>query len=311
MRAIPLFVCLGFALARTASGQAFGESIQLSQPSVAKAGASTAVPSTPLRSRSGLPQQGGVQVVNNNYRGFQDCHCAQSPVFLPSPREIAAGTPVILSSPDPNAVIYYTIDGWTPTESSTQYRDPIVVNANTRIQAFAEVPGKAPSPIVAASYTVNGSGPALPLDSSVSGSAVPKGTTLRLQTGTRLTSDTATAGDHFYLLLDQNLVVNGKIIAPRGMSVEAVITSVEHAGQNGRSGVIVFRLTNLSAHGATIPLSGTYTLVAPDIGSELNHITDTNLVHVSGPLPPGNEAKIMPGMMLTASVASDVPVIAP
>jgi len=308
MRAIPLFVCLGFAIARTASGQAFGESIQLSQPSVAKTGAATAVPAAPLSSRSGMPQQGGVQVVNNYYKGFQDCHCAQSPVFLPSPREIAPGTPVILSSPNPNAVIYYTTDGWTPTESSMQYRDPIVVSANTRIQAFSEEPGKAPSPIVAANYMVNGPAAVPSLDSAVSGSTVTKGTTLRLQTGNRLTSDTANAGDHFYLMLDQNLVVNGKIIAPRGMSVEAVVTSVQHAGQNGRSGVIVFRTTNLNAHGVTIPLSGTYTLVAPDIGSELNHITDTNFVHVSGPLPPGNEAKIMPGMMLTASVAADVPV---
>jgi hypothetical protein len=306
MKAIPLFVCLGLALARTASGQAFGESIQLSQPSVARTGAATAVPVAPLGSRSGMPQQGGVQVVNNSYRGFQDCHCAQSPVFLPSPREIAAGTPVILSSPNPNAVIHYTTDGWTPTESSTQYRDPVVVTANTRIQAFAQEPGKAPSPVVAASYTVNGAAAALPLDSSVSGSTVTKGTTLRLQTGTRLTSDIANAGDHFYLLLDQNLVVNGKIIAPRGMSVEAVVTSVQHAGQNGRSGVIVFQLTSLSAHGLTIPLSGTYTLVAPDIASELNHISDTNFIHVSGPLPPGNEAKIEPGMLLTASVAADV-----
>ena len=55
-------------------------------------------------------------------------------------------------------------------------------------------------------------------------------------------------------------------------------------------------------------LSGTYTLVAPDIASELNHISDTNFVHVSGSLPPGNEAKIQPGMMLTAAVAMDVPV---
>jgi Chitobiase/beta-hexosaminidase C-terminal domain len=308
MRTIPLFVCLGFALARTASGQAFGESMQLSQPSVAKTGAATAVPAAPLGARTGMPQQGGVQVVNNNYRGLQNCHCAQSPVFLPSPREVAAGTSVFLSSTNPNAVIYYTTDGWTPTESSTQYRDPIVLTANTRIQAFAEEPGRAPSPIVAASYTVNGPAAPLPLNSSVSGSTVTKGTLIRLQTGNRLTSATANVGDHFYLLLDQNLVANGYVIAPRGMSVEAVVTSVEHAGQNGRSGAIVFRVMSLSAHGATIPLNGTYMLVAPDIASELNHISDTSFVHVSGALPPGNEAKIEPGMMLTASVAADVSV---
>ena len=307
MKAIPLFAFCAFALARTASAQAFGETVQLSQPSVQKTGTAATVSPAPLNSRSGLPQQGGVQVVNDAYRGLPDCHCAPPPAFLPSPREIPAGTPVILTSTNPNAVIYYTTDGWTPTESSTQYRDPIVIAANTRIQAFAEVPGKAPSPIVAANYTINGPAAPLPNDASVSGSTVTKGMLIRLQTGNRVTSETANVGDHFYLLLDQNLVANGSIIAPRGMSVEAIVTSVQHAGQNGKSGVIVFQLMSLSAHGVTIPLSGTYTLVAPDIGSQLNHISDASFVHVAGPLPPGNEAKIEPGMMLTAAVAADVP----
>ncbi len=99
-------------------------------------------------------------------------------------------------------------------------------------------PGKAPSPIVAASYTVSGAATPLPVNADVSGSTVTKGTMLRMQTGNRVSSETANAGDHFYLLLDENLVVNGNVLAPRGMSVEAVITSVQHAGQNGRSGVI-------------------------------------------------------------------------
>jgi hypothetical protein len=308
MKVLPLFALSALAFARVASAQAFGESIQLGQPGVRSTGAAATVPSGPLNSRTGMPQQSGVQVVNDMYRGLTDCHCAQPPIFLPSPREIPAGTPVILSTTNPNAVIYYTIDGWTPTESSTQYRDPIVVSTPMRIQAFAQEPGKAPSPIVAASYTV--SGPAVPLavNADVSGSTVTKGTLLRMQTGNRVSSETANAGDHFYLLLDENLVVNGKVVAPRGMSVEAAITSVQHARQNGRSGVITFRVMDLNAHGVTIPLGGSFTLVAPDIGSQLNHISDTSMVHVAGPLPPGNEAKIEPGMMLTASVVSDVAV---
>jgi hypothetical protein len=306
MKAIPLFACCAFALARMASGQDFGESIQLSQPAVHSTGAATAVPVAPLGTRSGLPQQGGVQVVNDAYRGLANCHCAQPPMFLPGPREVAPGTPVILTSSSPNVVIYYTTDGWTPTESSSQYRDPIIINANTQIQAFAEEPGKAPSPIVAASYKVNGPAVPLPLNADISGSTLTKGTTIRMQTGNRITSETANTGDRFYLLLDQNLVVNGNIIAPRGMSVEAMVTSVQHAGDNGKSGVIVFRLMGLPVKGITIPLNGSYTLVAPDIGSQLNHISDTSFIRVSGPLPPGNEAKIEPGMMLTATVAADV-----
>ena len=308
MKTIPLVVCCAFVVARSASGQAFGESMQLRQPAVHSTGAATAVPVAPLSGRSGLPQQGGVQVVNDAYRGMANCHCAQSPMFLPGPRELAPGSLVILSSNDANAVIYYTIDGWTPTESSPQYRDPISVTGNMVIQAFAEVPGKAPSPVVAANYTVRGSALPLPVNAEVSGSTLTKGTTIRLQTGNRLTSETANVGDHFYLMLDQNLVVNGKIVAPRGMSVEAVVSSVQRAGNNGKSGVIVFTPMGLNVHGVTVPLSGTFTLVAPDIGSQLNHISDTSFVHVSGPLPQGNEARIEPGMMLTAAVASDIAV---
>jgi hypothetical protein len=307
MRAIPFVACCAFALARAVSGQDFGESIQLSQPSVRSTGAATAVPVSPLSARSGLPQQGGVQVVNDAYRGLPDCHCAHPPLFLPSPREVQAGTQVTLSSANPKAVIYYTTDGWTPTESSSQYRAPVVISANTHIQAFAVEPGKQPSPVVSANYTINGAATPLAINADVSGPTLPKGTTLRMQTGNRLSSETANVGDLFYLLLDQNLVANGKVIAPRGMSVEAKVTSVQHAGQNGKSGVIVFQLSALSAHGVTIPLAGTYTLVAPDKGSELNHISDTSFIRVSGPLPQGNEAKIEPGMMLTAAVAADVP----
>jgi len=307
MKALPFFAFCAFTLTRTAFGQAFGDSIQLSQPAVKNTGSAVPVPTSSLNSRSGLPQQSGVQVVNDMYRGMPDCHCAQPPMFLPSPREVPSGTQVTLSSSSPTAVIYYTTDGWTPTESSPQYHDPIVITANMRVQAFAQEPGKAPSPIVAANYTVSGPAEPLAVDAAVRGSTVTKGTQIRLQTGNRVSSETANAGDQFYVLLDQNLVVNGNVVARRGMSVEAVVTSVQHAGQNGKSGVIVFHLMALSAHGVTIPLSGTYTLVAPDISSQLNHIADTSFVHVAGPMPLGNEAKIEPGMTLTASVAVDVP----
>jgi len=307
MKAIPLVVCGALALARAASGQAFGESIQISQPAVRSTGAATSVPTSPLQ-RSGLPQQGGVQVMNDAYRGQADCRCAKPPVFLPGPKDVLPGTVVILTSPNPNAVIYYTADGWTPTETSTKYETPIPILANTRIQAFAVEPGKAPSPIVAGSYTLSGAPTPLPPDEAVSGSTLPKGTPIRLQTGNRLSSETANVGDHFYVLLDQNLIVNGKMIAHRGMSVDAIVTAVKPAGQNGMSGMIVFRLAGLSASGVNIPLEGIYTLVAPDIGSQIHRIADTSFVHVAGPLPPGNQAKIEPGMMLTASVASDVAV---
>ena len=44
---------------------------------------------------------------------------------------------VSLSSEIEGSVIYYTVDGSTPTASSTQYTSPIEVSANTTIKAIA------------------------------------------------------------------------------------------------------------------------------------------------------------------------------
>src|SRR3569833_1468595 len=132
MIAIPLVVSCALAMARAASGQAIGETVQITQPGLNSTGAATSVTNTSLSS-SGLPQQGGVQVMNDAYRGQADCHCAKPPLFLPSPKDVAPGTVVILSSSNPNAVIYYTADGWTPTEMSAKYETPIPILANTRI----------------------------------------------------------------------------------------------------------------------------------------------------------------------------------
>lgn len=53
----------------------------------------------------------------------------------------------------PNAIIYYTIGGETPTVSSTRYTQPIVLTDNRAVKAFAIADGFNPSDIV--TYTPN------------------------------------------------------------------------------------------------------------------------------------------------------------
>lgn len=47
------------------------------------------------------------------------------------------GTAVSLSASDANAKIYYTIDGSIPTENSTQYKNPIIIDRNLTLKAIA------------------------------------------------------------------------------------------------------------------------------------------------------------------------------
>src|SRR5579862_7452169 len=58
---------------------------------------------------------------------------------------VMPGTELTISSPIPGAVIYYTVDGWTPTEDSLRYAGPITIKSDTRVQALAVEPGMKPS----------------------------------------------------------------------------------------------------------------------------------------------------------------------
>ncbi|RKJ43750.1 hypothetical protein D7X33_35090, partial [Butyricicoccus sp. 1XD8-22] len=55
----------------------------------------------------------------------------------PAEGVVKAGTTITLSTETEGATIYYTIDGTEPTTSSDVYSEPIVINENTTIKAFA------------------------------------------------------------------------------------------------------------------------------------------------------------------------------
>jgi hypothetical protein len=234
-----------------------------------------------------------------------DCQCASSPVLSPNSTEMTAGSIVTITSPSPNAVIYYTTDGWTPTAASTRYNGPIPIQTTATLQVIAEEPDKAPSPIVRASYVVNSPASVLPQDTIAVNGVLAKGTLLRMMTASKVSSEAANVGEYVSVLLDENLIVDGKVIAQRGMSADAAITAVERSGPGGLSGMIVFQVKSINVHGVSVPLNTKLTLLGPDVASEAYKVANPSMVHIAGPLPHGNEAVIRPGMGLTAVVAAD------
>lgn len=77
-----------------------------------------------------------------------------NPAFTPAAGTYAASQKVTLTDSTPNAVLYYTLNGTTPTASSTKYTAPIPVAATTTIQAFAIAPGYTASKVASATYTI-------------------------------------------------------------------------------------------------------------------------------------------------------------
>lgn len=77
------------------------------------------------------------------------------PVLTPGSGSYENTVTVTMSSATPNAVIYYTTDGSTPTSEATAYQGTAVTfDATTTVRAIAVAPGREPSPISSRTYTV-------------------------------------------------------------------------------------------------------------------------------------------------------------
>jgi hypothetical protein len=78
---------------------------------------------------------------------------AAAPVINPNGGTFSTSQSVQISSSTPSASIFYTLDGSTPTPTSTQYTAPIAISANTTIKAIATAPGLNQSSVTTANFT--------------------------------------------------------------------------------------------------------------------------------------------------------------
>jgi hypothetical protein len=106
-----------------------------------------------------------------------------NPVFTPSAGEVTSGTEVTISCATSGATIYYTTDGSTPTEDSTEYTAPIAVTAAVTIKAIAVATDYQDSSVVTAAYTIGVPTAAAPTFVP-NGGEVSKGSTVTLSTTT-------------------------------------------------------------------------------------------------------------------------------
>ena len=89
---------------------------------------------------------------------------AATPAFSPGGRTYNGPQSVSLSASTPDATIYYTTDGSTPTTSSIRYTEPISVTRNTILKAIATVPGWSNSSTATEIYTLKPATPTFSLN---------------------------------------------------------------------------------------------------------------------------------------------------
>jgi hypothetical protein len=256
-----------------------------------------------------------------NYRPRTQSADQQPRNPVPPQLSIGSGTyssPVTLTinSSSSDAEIYYTTDGWTPTQYSTRYTAPIRIDSSVTLQAIAVSPWGARSQVREAVYTLNVKpgrqsltlpGAAPRVISNAAAAALSSGrrllehdTPVQLVFATAVSSKTAKAGDKIFLTLAEDLESDGVVVANKGTPALAVVTDVQKAHRLGAPGEVSFKLKSLRAGQIDIKLRGG----AAKLGQERFAKADTAAAF--GLFVRGKDARIKPGAEFTAHVASDI-----
>jgi hypothetical protein len=243
------------------------------------------------------------------------CALAALPKFSMKPGTYSTPTTVRITDSTRGAIIYYSIDGWTPTTSSQRYLGPITISSATTLHAIAIAPRADRSFVATAQYIFKPA--SLPATSPAQSTAIsyltpplpdgkfvlPQGTPVPLVFTSPVNSKTAAVGDPIPLTLVDDLTNGNVVLVKKGTAATGVVIQVDKSGAGGAPGVLAFQVNALNLNGTLIKLAGT-----ASTEGDAKPPNAAVLIPVVGPLTilkHGTDAVISAGTPFTASLAAD------
>jgi hypothetical protein len=192
---------------------------------------------------------------------------AAMPTFNPAPGTYSSAQQVTISTTTPNATIYYTTDGSTPTTASTKYTGPVAISTTETLKAIATASNLTNSAVASGLYTIQ-TGPtaATPTFSPAPGSYA---------SAQQVTISTATSGATIYYTTNGSTpsTASTKYIGPVAISttttLKAIATAPSFANSVVATGVYTVQTGQTAAAPTFSPPPGTY------IGSQTIAISTT------------------------------------
>jgi len=244
------------------------------------------------------------------------CYMARKPKFSVKPGTYSSPTKVKITDSTRGAIIYYTTDGWTPTEASQRYEGPVTIDSTTILQAVAVVPNFARSLVAKAEYKFNSTTTAaapspvvtpVPPRASVASPSeklvVMQGTPVRLAFDADVSSKTASVGDKIPFTLAEDVVVDGVVLAKKGTPASGMILQVDKTGVGGQPGDLAVRADSLDISGNSVRLRGTVYLegeAKPPNAEVLIPVVGSAFIFKHG-----QDAEIKRGAVMTTFVYGD------
>ena len=175
-----------------------------------------------------------------------------APTFSPAGGEVASvGSTVTISSVE-GSTVYYTIDGTTPTASSSVYSDPIAINDDLTLKAFAIKSGYKSSNVTSVDYTVpQCSTPTLSPGSST------------VDSGTVITISSTTTGSTIYYTINGDTPVVGGGTTTAGDSGTATATVTVTSARTIKAIAVKSGLKNSEVGSESYLITGITTLTNP------------------------------------------------
>jgi len=153
-----------------------------------------------------------------------------------------------------------------------------VVDGKTKIYKRSEVSAifleertvaRADEPEQATAATSSTSASSRTTSVATSGGTIYAGTRMVVRTIDGVDSDKNKAGDTFRASLEEDLLVNGEVVAPRGADVTGQLTEVKEAGRLTGKSELKLELTEIIINGRTYSLStGEYELAGKSRGGD-------------------------------------------
>jgi hypothetical protein len=138
------------------------------------------------------------------------------------------------------------------------------------------------------------------------GQFLPAGTSVRLRTLSSLNSQENKAGQEFDLETAEDVMLDGRVVIPRGSRATGELTLVKKKGMWGKSGKLEGRFVSIRAGGREIAIRGT--LNDKGVTGTAGVVGAIVVLPIAGFFVTGTSADIPAGSTFSARTESDIPV---